>query len=265
MPEQTAAEVDAMMAALAAPAPTPSSAGQQSGGSDGGSGDGGGGDGGDGGGDGEGSDYGTDIASDGHGGGSGGGGVSGERRRGRRGGRGGKGGGGGKGRGGKGGRRRRRRRRAIGGNATVPDWPRGRLFAYAPLDGVVATAEGTLPAPDAAVVAAATPVVSTQPTQPQRAGGGGGGGGGRAPQTADIYTGKCAAAASGRGRLMTAAECADYAAAEGRPFIGRGTEATEYPGCVRWESGHVEFNEHSDEGEGCNLGRKGRCVCAVKA
>ena len=68
-----------------------------------------------------------------------------------------------------------------------------------------------------------------------------------------------------RGRLMTAAECADYAAAEGRPFIGRGTEAKEYPGCVRWESGHVEFNEHSDEGEGCNLGRKGRCVCAVKA
>jgi len=62
---------------------------------------------------------------------------------------------------------------------------------------------------------------------------------------------------------MTAKECASYASAEGLVFIGSNVEPTEYPGCTRWESGHVEFNHHTDEAKGCALGRAGRCVCAV--
>ena len=45
---------------------------------------------------------------------------------------------------------------------------------------------------------------------------------------------------------------------------GSGYEPKEYPGCTFWVSGHVEFNEATDEKGGCNLGAKnGQCVCAV--
>ena len=54
------------------------------------------------------------------------------------------------------------------------------------------------------------------------------------------------------------------AKAEGLTFIGSNTERAEYPGCIRWESGHVEYNDHSDEAGGCALDRTARCVCAVE-
>ena len=63
---------------------------------------------------------------------------------------------------------------------------------------------------------------------------------------------------------MSPRECDDYATAKGHKFIGSGYEPKEYPGCTFWVSGHVEFNEATDEKGGCNLGAKnGQCVCAV--
>ena len=62
---------------------------------------------------------------------------------------------------------------------------------------------------------------------------------------------------------MTPVECAAHAKAEGLTFIGSNTEPAEYPGCIRWESGHVEYNGHSDEAGGCAL-RTALCVCAVE-
>ena len=86
------------------------------------------------------------------------------------------------------------------------------------------------------------------------------------PKTIGIRSGPCRDTSSGRGRIMTPLECAAYANAEDLTFIGSSVEPNEYPGCTRWESGHVEFNDRKGEKEteGCKLGRTGRCVCALK-
>ncbi len=42
----------------------------------------------------------------------------------------------------------------------------------------------------------------------------------------------------------------------------------EFPGCVRWGGGFVEFNEHADESVGCHVGGKDvpglgpACLCS---
>ena len=84
------------------------------------------------------------------------------------------------------------------------------------------------------------------------------------PRMVAITSGQCRSISPGRGRMMTPLECAGHAKAEGLTFIGSNAEPAEYPGCVRWESGHVEYNDHSDETGGCMLGRTARCICAVE-
>lgn len=55
--------------------------------------------------------------------------------------------------------------------------------------------------------------------------------------------------------LMTLAECVNVAAhTAGYHFIGSTLERREFPGCVRWAGGFVEFNGHTDQTMGCNIG-----------
>ena len=64
-------------------------------------------------------------------------------------------------------------------------------------------------------------------------------------------------------RRMSHAECQTYAALEKKHFLGSSVDRAEYPGCTLWEDTQlVEFNDHKDERGGCNLGGRGRCVCA---
>ena len=59
---------------------------------------------------------------------------------------------------------------------------------------------------------------------------------------------------SGRGlRLLTSDECEAAARRAEHQFIGRTTERGEFPGCVRWGGGFVEFNAHADEAGGCRI------------
>lgn len=82
-----------------------------------------------------------------------------------------------------------------------------------------------------------------------------------------ISSGKCTGRADGGGaasrpaRLMSLDECEQYATAVGKYFIGSNVEPNEFPGCVIWENARIEYNEHTDERRGCNLGDTGRCVC----
>ena len=67
-------------------------------------------------------------------------------------------------------------------------------------------------------------------------------------------------------RLLSQAECMDVANAAGHKFIGRTREAAEFPGCVRWGGGFVEFNRHDDESVGCHVagnagGAPPACIC----
>jgi hypothetical protein len=55
-------------------------------------------------------------------------------------------------------------------------------------------------------------------------------------------------------RLLTQAECEAMAVGAGHKFIGRAKEPTEFPGCVRWGGGFVEWNQHDDEHMGCTVG-----------
>jgi hypothetical protein len=75
-----------------------------------------------------------------------------------------------------------------------------------------------------------------------------------------IQQGTCAAQHL---RRMNRAECEAYARSDKKHFIGESVERREYPGCTLWiETSVVEFNNHDDEGGGCNLpASRGRCVC----
>lgn len=64
-------------------------------------------------------------------------------------------------------------------------------------------------------------------------------------------------------RMLTLAECVAYARRAKLDFLGSQRELSESPGCIRWATKMVEFNDHSDQGRGCNLGGKGRCVCTT--
>ena len=162
----------------------------------------------------------------------------------------------------KAGRGRRNGRRPRGwrtrgdtGSAPVPDWPRQLSFephfglqrATAEHAGESLTGLPSLPRP--------APATSSPAQGPSGEG---------SLRMVAITSGRCRSVSPGRGRLMTPVECAAHAKAEGLTFIGSNTERAEYPGCIRWESGHVEYNDHSDEAGGCALGRTARCVCAVE-
>lgn len=147
--------------------------------------------------------------------------------------------------------------RALGdaGNTPVPDWPRQLSFdphfglqpAVAEHGGVSLSGLTNLPRP--------APVTRSPAQVPSGKG---------SLRVVAITSGQCRSIAPGRGRMMTPLECAGHAKAEGLTFIGSNAEPAEYPGCVRWESGHVEYNDHSDETGGCMLGRTARCICAVE-
>ena len=147
--------------------------------------------------------------------------------------------------------------RALGdaGNTPVPDWPRQLSFdphfglqpAMAEHGGVSLSGLTSLPRP--------APVTRSPAQAPSGKG---------SPRMVAITSGQCRSISPGRGRMMTPLECAGHAKAEGLTFIGSNAEPAEYPGCVRWESGHVEYNDHSDETGGCMLGRTARCICAVE-
>ena len=56
-------------------------------------------------------------------------------------------------------------------------------------------------------------------------------------------------------RLLSDAECEKLAQTmAGHAFIGRTRELKEFPGCVRWGGGFIEFNAHANEGVGCHVG-----------
>ena len=147
--------------------------------------------------------------------------------------------------------------RALGdaGNTPVPDWPRQLSFdphfglqpAMAEHGGVSLSGLTNLPRP--------APVTRSPAQAPSGKG---------SPRMVAITSGQCRSISPGRGRMMTPLECAGHAKAEGLTFIGSNAEPAEYPGCIRWESGHVEYNDHSDEAGGCTLGRTARCICAVE-
>ena len=147
--------------------------------------------------------------------------------------------------------------RALGdaGNTPVPDWPRQLSFdphfglqpAMAEHGGVSLSGLTNLPK--------LAPVTRSPAQAPSGKG---------SPRMVAITSGQCRSISPGRGRMMTPLECAGHAKAEGLTFIGSNAEPAEYPGCVRWESGHVEYNDHSDETGGCMLGRTARCICAVE-
>ena len=61
---------------------------------------------------------------------------------------------------------------------------------------------------------------------------------------------------------MRLEECRAFAEADKKHFLGASTDANEYPGCTLWlDTLLVEFNDHTREGDGCNLGGRGNCVC----
>ena len=72
-----------------------------------------------------------------------------------------------------------------------------------------------------------------------------------------------AARANGKARLMSEAECRQFAATAHYHFIGSNTERAEYPGCVVWEDVRVEYNAHTDERGGCRFGTRGKCACWI--
>ena len=132
----------------------------------------------------------------------------------------------------------------------VPDWPRQLSF-----EPPVAARRVSVPLGATTSLPIPAPVTRSQGQAPS----------GKGPlRTIAIGSGQCRSALGGRGRLLTPAECADHAKAEKLTFIGSNTESTEYPGCIGWESGHVEYNDHTDESAGCKLGRTVRCICAVE-
>ena len=45
-------------------------------------------------------------------------------------------------------------------------------------------------------------------------------------------------------------------------FIGATRESSEPAGCILWGGErNVEFNAHTNDRAGCNLGARGKCVC----
>ena len=61
---------------------------------------------------------------------------------------------------------------------------------------------------------------------------------------------------------MRLAECEAFAVAEKKHFLGRGVDASEYPGCTLWEDTQlVEYNDHAVERTGCNIAPRGTCIC----
>lgn len=67
--------------------------------------------------------------------------------------------------------------------------------------------------------------------------------------------------ASSTKRLLSQPECVAYAHAQGADFLGVQRELGEFPGCIHWTTGMVEYNDHTEQRSGCNLGAKGRCIC----
>ena len=77
-----------------------------------------------------------------------------------------------------------------------------------------------------------------------------------------ISEGRCAKTPSAR--IMRRDECEAYANEAKRHFLGSSTDTAEYPGCTLWaDTQLVEFNDHADEGQGCNIAPRGSCVCHV--
>ena len=80
-----------------------------------------------------------------------------------------------------------------------------------------------------------------------------------ASSSVSIQRGTCRSAGARRMRLE---ECKAFAEADKKHFLGASTDANEYPGCTLWlDTLLVEFNDHTREGDGCNLGGRGKCVC----
>ena len=77
-----------------------------------------------------------------------------------------------------------------------------------------------------------------------------------------VTAGRCGTAGAGL-RVMSARECEAFATAEKKHFLGRSVDKAEYPGCTLWlDTQLVEFNDHVNEGMGCNLAPRGSCICA---
>lgn len=82
----------------------------------------------------------------------------------------------------------------------------------------------------------------------------------------EIASGRCDA----RGhRLLSEAQCSELATQDGHSYIGKTVEKAEFPGCVRWGGGYVEFNGHTDESVGCHVGGEApgkppACLCGGK-
>ena len=74
----------------------------------------------------------------------------------------------------------------------------------------------------------------------------------------EITSGTCAAR---RRRLLSADECEALADRTGVQYLPATREVGEYPGCVRWQPKHMEFNRHADEKVGCGGGREKVCLC----
>ena len=66
-------------------------------------------------------------------------------------------------------------------------------------------------------------------------------------------------------RLLSLAECVAFARRENVDFLGSQRELAEFPGCIQWNTRLVEFNDHAQQGAGCNLQGKGRCICTSTA
>lgn len=62
-------------------------------------------------------------------------------------------------------------------------------------------------------------------------------------------------------RLLTVEECRAFALQENLSFIGTQSERNEFPGCIRWARGMVEFNDHRYQHLGCQLQAPGDCIC----
>ena len=83
----------------------------------------------------------------------------------------------------------------------------------------------------------------------------------RAPPPPWVVVDNGRGCSSASGRLMSEAECRQYAQGTQLHYIGSGVEKAEYPGCVIWEGARVEYNAHTDERGGCALGTRGKCAC----
>jgi len=90
----------------------------------------------------------------------------------------------------------------------------------------------------------------------------------RPPKYVAISSGACASSGL---RLLDEIECSTLGALEGHSFIGRTVEPLEFPGCVRWGGGFVEFNAHEDQSVGCHVGGKAgtgkppACLCGAQS